>query len=140
MKGAYLYYALGEGLANLLPKKASFNLAAGLARVYAAAFSRDRKAIMGNLKEIMPPGTSEQELKKLSKKVITDFAAYLVDFFYTDRLSDDFIKRHIELRGLEHLEDERTRGKGVLLASAHLGNWEMGGMTLARMGYPIRGG
>lgn len=139
MKGRYIYYALGEGLAQLLPKRASFCLAIGFAEVYAAVFSRDLQAIMGNLKEIMPPATGKKELKKLAKTVVIDFAVYLADFFYTYKLSDEFIKKHIELRGREHLDKELSRGKGAILASAHFGNWEMGGMTLARMGYPIWG-
>lgn len=41
------------------------------------------------------------------------------------------------LHGYEHLERAMAEGKGVVLVSAHLGNWELGGAYLAARGIPI---
>lgn len=57
----------------------------------------------------------------------------LVDFFRGNM--DKFVK----IEGLELLNDALTKGKGVILATAHIGSWEMAGIALARKGYPIYG-
>lgn len=46
---------------------------------------------------------------------------------------DSFITVH----GEENLRSAYERGKGVILLSAHLGNWEMGAGVLASRGYPM---
>jgi lauroyl/myristoyl acyltransferase len=42
-----------------------------------------------------------------------------------------------ERRGFEFLEQGRSRGKGILLITGHLGAWELGGMALAGDGLPV---
>jgi lauroyl/myristoyl acyltransferase/predicted exporter len=39
--------------------------------------------------------------------------------------------------GLEHLRAARARGRGVLLVTPHLGNWELGAPLLAAQGVPL---
>ncbi len=39
--------------------------------------------------------------------------------------------------GFERILEGRKRGKGVLLLTAHLGNWEVGGLMLAEVKQPI---
>jgi len=42
-----------------------------------------------------------------------------------------------EWRGVEQLEAARALGRGVILVTAHLGNWELGGLLLAHRGLPM---
>jgi KDO2-lipid IV(A) lauroyltransferase len=139
LKGTYIYYALGEGLARALPKRAMLAFIQACTRVYLSASPQDLRTVMQNLKDALPGARGENELRRFAKELILNFSAYLVDFVYTDRLSRAFIDEHIETKGLENLDKALAQGKGVVLASAHLGNWEMGGMTLARLGYPVHG-
>jgi KDO2-lipid IV(A) lauroyltransferase len=39
--------------------------------------------------------------------------------------------------GGEHLDEALSRGSGAIIISAHLGNWELGGLGLAERGYPL---
>jgi KDO2-lipid IV(A) lauroyltransferase len=39
--------------------------------------------------------------------------------------------------GFSHLVEARMRGKGVVLLTGHLGNWEIGGFMLAQIRQPI---
>jgi KDO2-lipid IV(A) lauroyltransferase len=46
-------------------------------------------------------------------------------------------KLMVERRGFEFLEAARSKGKGTLLLTGHLGAWELGGMVLASDGFPV---
>jgi KDO2-lipid IV(A) lauroyltransferase len=43
----------------------------------------------------------------------------------------------VAIEGREHLDEALKRGKGVLLMTAHMGNWELAGAKLAAEGYTI---
>ncbi|MBI4353315.1 MAG: lysophospholipid acyltransferase family protein [Candidatus Omnitrophica bacterium] len=136
MKGRYFYYVLGEKLARVLPKPAAFFLAGFFSRWYACWAVGDLEAAASNLKAVMPD-VSSGELRRLAGKIIRAFSYYLTDLFYSYRLSPDFIRRNVTIHGRERLDEALSGGKGAILASAHVGNWEMGGMTLTEMGYPV---
>jgi KDO2-lipid IV(A) lauroyltransferase len=42
------------------------------------------------------------------------------------------VLEQVEVRGAEHLEAARARGKGVVILTGHCGNWELAALTLAR--------
>jgi KDO2-lipid IV(A) lauroyltransferase len=44
---------------------------------------------------------------------------------------EEVIER-IEVRGREHLEAARSRGKGVVILTGHCGNWELAALAIAR--------
>ncbi len=139
MRGTYPHYVFAEIVTKFLSRKNSFVFARFLSRIYSTLFAGDLENIRLNLKQALPAGTSRDELKGLSRAVIENYASYLVDLFYMDRITKDFIDRQVEIRGIEHLDRALAGGKGVILASAHLGHWEIGGTTLAKLGYPIYG-
>ena len=43
----------------------------------------------------------------------------------------------VEVDGREHLEQAVARGRGVILASSHIGNWELAAVMLAQWGYTL---
>ncbi len=69
---------------------------------------------------------------------VANFSRMLADYFLClgceGRCANDLLERW---SGLDHLEAARDRGKGVLLVTAHLGNWELGAMLLARHDFAL---
>jgi KDO2-lipid IV(A) lauroyltransferase len=49
----------------------------------------------------------------------------------------DAILGRLTVHGREHLDREMKTKKGVIVATVHCGNWELSGLGLALMGYPI---
>ena len=47
------------------------------------------------------------------------------------------LKSLVEIEGREHLDEALARGKGVLLMTAHIGNWELAGAHLVNEGYAV---
>jgi KDO2-lipid IV(A) lauroyltransferase len=49
---------------------------------------------------------------------------------------DEVARRLEDLEGRESLAEAFAEGRGVVMVSGHLGNWEFAGSTLAALGYP----
>jgi KDO2-lipid IV(A) lauroyltransferase len=62
----------------------------------------------------------------------------VVDFFHFLRLDPNRVKRLIDFGTVRDVLDELlAHGKGVIILSAHLGNWELGAAALAATGYKL---
>ncbi|MBI4432738.1 MAG: lysophospholipid acyltransferase family protein [Candidatus Omnitrophica bacterium] len=135
MSVVYYGYVAVDKISRLLPKKAVGNAAYFFGKLYARFFSKDIGAIEENLKAVLPDGNA----RRASRELVASFAVYLADLFYSHRFSADFVRKNVTVRGRQYLDESLAGGKGVLLVSAHLGNWELGGAALAKLGYPLHG-
>jgi len=46
--------------------------------------------------------------------------------------------QEVEVRGWEHIEAARRRGRGAILIGGHIGNWELAAAYMALRGLPIQ--
>lgn len=83
------------------------------------------------------PEMSGQERDAFIRHVFIQFAKSMVDFLRAPALTDVEIESLIRIEGLEHIHAAREKGKGFIVASAHLGNWELAARCLVREGWPI---
>ncbi|MDD5019723.1 MAG: lysophospholipid acyltransferase family protein [Candidatus Omnitrophica bacterium] len=133
---AYVFYRIGYLLATLLPLRAAYGVAIALSYVKYYISPRDRKAVIGNLSKILPP----QELDRIhsyAKQVFILFGKYLIEFFRFKYLKIEDIGKTVFVSGRENVDQALKRGKGVIVVAAHLDNWELGGVSMALLGYPF---
>ncbi len=131
----YLLYRLGHILACLLPIGFSYRIAEFLSYLQYLFAKKDRFAVTENLRLIYDGDI--EKARKDSYEVFRSFGLYLVDFFRFSRLSREFIKRNVEIKGIENLNSALKENRGVIALTGHIGNWEMGGVVMAMLGYRI---
>jgi Kdo2-lipid IVA lauroyltransferase/acyltransferase len=116
------------GLAN--------RLARGYARLLDAAVPRLRRVAEKNLSFAMPEA-GPQRRTELIDGVFASIARTLVAFAKFPRINRDNVARWIRVEGIEHYDRAVERGHGVLIATAHLGNWELSAFAHALMATPM---
>src|SRR5207247_11438674 len=74
---------------------------------------------------------------RLVDGVFRSIARMLVTFARFPRINHRNIHEWIRYEGYEHFESALEQGKGVLFATAHLGNWELSAFAHALMSAPM---
>jgi len=131
----YYIYKLVKFITLRLPKKVMYCIAEFLAHMHYLTSKNDREAVVNNLKVIMVK--SNEEIRESSLEVFKNFGRYLVDFFRSEEITEDYIKKHIKVEGLHHIDAALKKGKGLIVTSAHISNWELSAIVTAMLGYPL---
>jgi KDO2-lipid IV(A) lauroyltransferase len=133
---SYLGYRILDLAVGLLPAAGADGLAVRLSHVWFAAHPRARRVLERNLARVRPD-QSHEERRALARRSFEQFALSLVEFARLARLGPERLVRAIEVRGAHHLANASAGGRGVIVLSAHLGNWEWGAAFLAAIGRPV---
>ncbi len=116
----YLLY----GLARIIPEK-FFKLL--LRKLLAFAFNilkKEKNIAFTNL-QIIDPAYSLEEKKKIFKNFCLIYSEILFDQIRFSKFSKEDIRNKIKVTGLENIKNLIDKGKGIILVTAHLGNWEV---------------
>lgn len=132
----YVVYKLVALLANLLPRSVGNWAALRVADGHYFLNRRLRRAVRENLAVILGPGARPEYLQYELRWTFRSFGKYLLEFAGAARFGRRFIDRCVSFQGWEHVEAARREGRGVVLVSAHFGNWELGAAALAARGLP----
>jgi Kdo2-lipid IVA lauroyltransferase/acyltransferase len=109
-------------------------VANALSRCYTSLFDlllpRLRRVAMRNLDLAGMPTACADEVYRSLARMLVSFARF-------PRIRRQNISDWIRYEGFEHFEQALSRGKGVLFATGHLGNWELSAYAHAFMAAPM---
>jgi KDO2-lipid IV(A) lauroyltransferase len=112
-------------------------IAGRLARLYIGVLDRAvprlRKAAYRNLSFALP----EADAKTTTDGVFDSLGRTLLAFAKFPTMRRETIGRWIRCEGLEHFETAKRNGRGVLIATGHLGNWELSAFAHAWLTGPM---
>lgn len=132
----FTYYLL-KGLSwivCLLPRLARRLIGAGIGRLawHIVPSWRQRMAV-DNIRSCL--GYEEADALKIAKRSVWRFGHMLIEELYFPRINKDNIEKFITFKGGEHLQQAYNMGRGVVLATAHYGNWELTATAVSLAGY-----
>ena len=129
-------WTLAKFLAVAFPLSFCYKVAEFFADIHYLFALEDRKNIAYNLK-IALQIEDKKVINKYAKNIFRNFAKYLIDFLRMSKINKKYILNRIKIEGRENLDKALSSGKGVIILTAHLGNWELGGGVVGRLGYPL---
>jgi KDO2-lipid IV(A) lauroyltransferase len=84
------------------------------------------------------PRASDRERARLARRIFRNYARYLVDygrFRWTPREGFEAVLPSLE--GADNLREAFALGRGVILVTGHVGNWELGGAFFGHRGLKV---
>jgi len=123
----------------LLPDRAIQPAGRLIGTLFAGLLRKRRDIAVENIRMTLPAMTrnpdwrhAQQSAEEISRSMFHHLGMSLVE---TCRLyhgkGADIIDR-VEIRGREHVEAAKARGKGVVILTGHCGNWELAALALSR--------
>lgn len=105
-------------------------------RGFDAVAPRLGRAALRNL-ELALPDSSAAERARILNGCWQSLARVVADLARFPDIDRSNVHRFIGYEGFEHFEAAKRRGRGVLFATAHLGNWEFSAFAHALMAEPM---
>ncbi len=109
------------------------------ATVERAMWSREsvRDAVLGNFAHVLGLPTWTREVQETSRAMLSQHSRLWIDLLKHAGSSRDPRALVSKTLGTEHLLHARAGGKGALLLTAHVGNFELGGLFLRQLGIDL---
>jgi lauroyl/myristoyl acyltransferase len=134
----YWMYKLGSLLAAKLPAQFGYWVGNTIGDVVYFTMKRHSANAVSNMRRVLGEEASWQTVKETARDSFRNYAKTIVDFLRFPHLSTRDIHRVISRPdGMENLEAGFKRGKGIIAITAHFGNWDLAGATLAVQGMPL---
>lgn len=103
---------------------------------YWVLFPRHRKALNANLAHVLQSDDA-RFVDSVARASFRNFGKYVIDFIHYPNLSPDEVKKRLRFDQWDELNEAHHSDRGVIIASIHFGNWDLGAAALAAHGYPI---
>lgn len=119
------YRAVWDAAAHL-PSPVARRLPRRIGRAwYRMASEQQRTQVRRNLQRVVPEA-SPPELRGLVRDAYVAYARYWLDSFRLHTMQAEEVVAAARTVGLEHIDAFRDSGQGGILATGHLGSWDVG--------------
>ncbi|MBI5143647.1 MAG: mitochondrial fission ELM1 family protein, partial [Candidatus Omnitrophica bacterium] len=101
-------------------------------------FNKKRRLIAyANLKAAFCKERSPGELRAITKKTYQNLVETFVEILNLTKVDKGYAAKYVEIINFERVKDAAKSGRGVILLTAHFGDWELLSLTSAMVGFPI---
>lgn len=97
------------------------------------------KIVKNNLSKALDLDINTKYIHQITKRIYINWSRNICDFLKHPIISKEKLKQRVEIVGLENLDKALEKGKGVVIFTAHIGNFEWGACRIAVEGYKIWG-
>lgn len=131
----YALIVLLTRMIGSLPSKWGLSIGAGLGHLSYRLLRRRRGVTLENLRNAYPE-KSEPEIDAIALSVFRNIGKLFYEICWFTCMDDEELLGSVKISGMEHIRAAYEKGRGVLVLTAHFGNWELGSMLMAHLKYP----
>jgi KDO2-lipid IV(A) lauroyltransferase len=108
-----------------IPRKAGIRIGSAVGRLLFALDKKHRNIAINNVSRAFGWQPQSDEVLRIVRQVFNNLGTMIFEIAWAARLSPEVLMRHFRISGREHYHRAMEKGKGVLLLTAHMGNWEL---------------
>ena len=120
-------YSVGWSAVRRLPEKSAYSMFERIADTMWARQGKDVKRLQSNLRRVVGPSVSEDDLKLLGRAGMRTYFRYWCELFRMPGWSDERILSDMVGVDDHYLSEALAEGKGVIVVVPHMGNWDHAG-------------
>lgn len=127
---------LAHWLAKRVPRPARLAIAGPLTVLVYYAWKAKRRVTIANMAQVLGTSPRDPRARKLARDSWRNYGYYLSDLFYLPSATQsEIVARTHDTApapgSLALVDEARASGKGVVLATAHFGAWDVAGVVVA---------
>jgi KDO2-lipid IV(A) lauroyltransferase len=134
---AYLMFRLACLVTPWIPGRLGYALFSFFGDVGYLAARPARSAVKANLAHVLGEGAGRDRIRAVARQTFRNAAKNYFDLFRLPRLPADQVERILTIHNWERLERALAGGQGLILATAHFGNFDLVGQVLAGRGFRV---
>ncbi len=125
------------GLVAAVPHRAALALVWGPARLAWALNGQRRARTRRRLRQALGAEKTDRELARIGWRAFRNLAFTAVEGMRLPGVTREWVERNIDLAPVEELRPELAKGRGLIVAIPHMGNWELAGIALQSQGVDL---
>jgi len=91
-----------------------------------------RRVCTSNGRFVLGPDADDKACAAYGRAVVSEFLRFIADIAHAHRLSkQQILERVADIEGRDHFEEALAMGRGLIIATCHLGNFEVGAVAVA---------
>ena len=130
----YGIYGLFAFLIRLLPRPVCLKTGEALGSLAFRVDRRHRRLALANLERALGGESAPSDRKRIARSSFRHFGRTTADILKWPHLKASRREKLLRVEGGEHLRRALEEGRGVLVFSAHFGNWEVAAQAVAAFG------
>jgi Kdo2-lipid IVA lauroyltransferase/acyltransferase len=124
-------------LMGSLPRKTLNAVSDRLGLLWFIIDKRHRNVVLKNVDKAYPGKFTAPELEVFAKKIFKNLASIIFEVAWSQRLTNDQLQKYITVKGLDSLTAAHKKGRGVIVLTCHMSNFEL--MTTSLLNTNYRG-
>jgi KDO2-lipid IV(A) lauroyltransferase len=122
-------------LLRLIPVQAASAIGGAVGRTIGPLIGVTRRA-RKNLRNVFP-GKPPEEIESIIREMWDNLGRVVAEYPHLRHLKAFTPDARIEVRGVEHVEQARARGRPLIFFAGHLANWEISAVAAKAFGVPL---
>jgi KDO2-lipid IV(A) lauroyltransferase len=130
-------FRLGNWIIGALPPRVRYPLAALTGRCVFFFMPARRRIAFANFAQVLGRPADDPLVRRTAQHAFGNYFKMFADFILMDSLTAEEIRRMVRPHGREHIDQALAGGKGAIVVTAHISNWDILAAASASYGYPV---
>lgn len=127
----YWAFKIAGLIMSLMPMRVGYAIANFLGDITYLLAKKSRNVVGDNMRHVLGEGVSLERLRQVVRGVFRNTGKNYFDLIRLPRLDLQHLEQILSVHGWHYLEEAFNEGRGVILATAHLGNVDLAAQTMA---------